>query len=820
MDALRQNLRYGARALRRTPGFTAVAAFTLALGIGATTAIFSLLDSIVFAPLPYAESDRLVSIMHPVPGLNPDWEWAMSSGGYFHFRENAESLEELGVYRTSQMTLAGDGVAEQVGTAYASASLFTVLRARPLHGRFFTAQENASRERVGSVAVLGHDFWRTRIGGDPAVVGSTIELEGRPVEVVGVAEPRLRIPDLDLAVWLPMYLSPSMEHVNSHSLTAIGRLAEGASLEGAQADLSRLTGQLDEAVPTVYASFLENARMSTQVRPLREFVVGDFSRVLWILLGAVGVVLLIAAANVANLFFVRMEGRRREVAIRSAMGARRRQLTGHYLTESLLLALLAGVVGIVLADAGIQLLLSISPPDIPRLDEVGLGRSAVGFGLGLSLFVGLAFGILPGLRAGRDHRALRDGGRGLTASRGRHLVRGSLVVGQVALALVLLTAAGLLLETFRNLRAVDPGIRPDNVLTVQVSLPAANYPDYASVGAFHRDAAERIAGLPGVEQVGGIQWVPLSGAYDGGCNLVMPEGWNPQAEQYPCVHTPRITPGFFPALGIPVEGHEPDWREAAAGQAGAIVSRAFAERYWPGEDPLTKRITAYSGNQPHFQVVGVAGDVRGAGFDQPPIEAVYFPVVPAEGIILWSPPRGMTLTIRTATSRPQELSGAVRGVIGEVEAGAAIGEIRTMEQIVASHGSVARVAFAMLLLAIAAAIALVLGAVGLYGVVAYVVGQRTGEIGIRVALGARAAQVGGLVVKQSLLLTLAGIAVGLVGAVATTRVLRSFLFEVSPTDPAVMGAVATLLVLIALVASFVPARRATRVDPMIALRNE
>lgn len=819
MDALRQNLRYGLRALRRSPGFTLVAAFTLALGIGATTAIFTLLDSIVFEPLPYAQSERLVSITHPVPGLNPEWKWGPSSASYFHFRDNAASLEELGVYQATRMTMAGGGTAEEVETAYASASLFTVLGARPLHGRLLRPEENESRDLAGTVAVLSHDFWRTRLGADPAIVGTMIQLEGRPIEVVGVTEPGFGVPGRDVAVWLPAYLSRSMYLGNSHVHTAIGRLGEGVSLEAARADLARLTGQLPEAMPDAYAGgFVDEARFSTEVRTLQEHVVGDFARVLWILLGAVGVVLLIAGANVANLFFVRMEARRREVAIRSALGAGRKQLTGHYLTESLLLALLAGLVGIGLADAGIQLLVALDP-DIPRLAEVGVGHDGVAFALGIALLIGLPFGLLAGLGRG-GHAALRDSGRGLTASRGRHLVRGSLVVGQVALALVLLTAAGLLLETFRNLRAVDPGIRTDNVLTVQVSLPAANYPTYAAVGAFHRDAAERIAALPGVEHVGAIQSVPLGGGYDGGCNLVMPEGWNPRAERYPCVHTPRVTPGFFPALGIAVDGREPDWREASSGQAGAIVSRAFAERYWPGEDPLTRRITAYSGNQPYFQVVGVAADVRAAGLDEPPVEAVYFPVVPGEGITLWSPPRGMTLVLRTATARPQELTGAVRQAIAGVDPGVAIGDVRTMDRVVATHGSVARVGFAMLLLGIAAIIALVLGAVGLYGVVAYVVGQRTGEIGIRMALGARSSQVGRLVVRQSLVLALAGIALGTAAALGVTRVLRSFLYETSPTDPAVLGAVAVLLLGIALAASIVPARRAARVDPMIALRNE
>jgi putative ABC transport system permease protein len=818
---IHQDLQRAMRSLGRSPGFTLIATLTLALGIGATTAIFTVLNAVVLEPLDYPDSGRLVSIKHPVPGENTDWEWGLSTGGYYFFRENSRALEDIGLYNLSEMTLSGDGVAENVQAAMVSASLFPVLRAQPLHGRLLISRDNRDRspDSPFGVAVLGHRFWRDRFGADPGVIGSTVEVEGTLVEVVGVAEPDLNLPNENVALWLPMYLDPGMYHANSHQYAAIARLRTGVSAGRAEAELARLTERLTEAVPTAYSpSFMRETQFSTIVRPLRDEIVGGIDRMLWILLGAVGVVLLIASANVANLFLVRMENRRREVAIRSALGAARGQLVSRYLAEGVLLTSLAGFLGIILAHAGIQLLLSLAPADIPRLSEIALGWKSVGFAAMVSLLAGVMFGLFPLFQVGISYSALRDGGRGTTASRARNAVRRALVVGQVALSLVLLAAAGLLLQTFRNLHAMDPGLEAEGALTLDVSLPFADYPSYEKVAAFYRDLTTRVQALPGVQSAGAITGIPLGGGYEYGCNLVFPENWDAREERYPCVSTAHVAPGYFEALGIPVRGEASGWNENEQRIAGVVVSRSFAERVWPGEDPVGKGVTAYMSRQPHFRVVGVAGDVRAAGLDRPPVELVYFPMIPVEGARLWDPPRSMTLVVKSATTRPEELVTAVRRIVSEIDPGVPLGAVQRMEGVVAE--STASISFTMLLLGIAATVALLLGAVGLYGVLSYVVGQRTHEIGIRVALGAHIQQVASLVVRQALALALVGVAVGLVAAVLVTRVLQSLLFEVSPTDPLILTGVALLLVVVALVASYVPARRATRVDPMVALRTE
>ncbi len=821
MDRLLQDIRHGARRLLRAPGFSFVAILTLALGIGATTAIFSVLNAVVLEPLDYPESDRLVSIKHPVPGLNSDWEWGLSSGGYFHFTDNARTLEAVGLYALTEITLTGEGAAEELQAARVNAPLFRVLRARPLHGRAIAEQDSRSLTPASpiGVAVLGYDFWRNRFGGDPGVVGTSIRLEGAQVEIVGVAEPDVELPDESVDIWLPMYLDPAMYHANSHQFNAIARLADGTSIQQAQLELDRLTEQFAEAVPTAYAgSFMQESRFSTVVRPLRDEVVGDIDRVLWILLGAVAVVLLIACANAFNLFLVRVESQRREIAIRSAIGGGRLQLAGRYLAEGLLLALLACAAAIMLADAGVQLLLALSPADVPRLTEVALGWKSVVFAALISVVAGMTFGLLPLLRAEVSYDALRDGGRGLTASRGRNAVRRSLVVGQVALAFVLVAAAGLMLRTFHNIGAVDPGLDPERVLTIDISLPSADYETYDDVAAFYGELTRQVEAVPGVESAGAIAGLPLGGGYQYGCNLVFPEDWNARAERYPCVQTTYVAPGFFETMDIPVRGRESDWGENERHTAGAVVSQAFADRVWPGEDAIGKGITGYMSEQPHFRVVGIAGDVRAAGLDQPPVEMVYFPMIPVEGSRLWSPPRSMTLAVRSRTDQPELLAAAVRRSVIELDPAVPIGEIRTMERVIAS--SMARTSFAMLLLGIAAAVALLLGAVGLYGVLSYIVGQRRVEIGIRMALGAQASRVAGSIVQHTLATVVVGVAIGLVAALAVTRVLQNLLFGITPTDPATLIAVSILLLCVALFASYVPARRAARVNPIDALRAE
>lgn len=821
MRTLRQNLQYAVRSLRRSPGFTVIAVLVLALGIGATTAIFALLDSVALRPLTFPEAERLVWINSPVPGVGPDAVWGLSPAGYFHLRNENRTLDALGVYAgafgATQFNITGTGEPRRVAGAVVSASLFDVLRARPVLGRLIGPDDD--RPGAPSVAVLGHGFWQREFGGDPGVIGSIIQINEMGTEIVGVLSPGIELPDRRADLWVPLQLDPAARPVNTHYLAAAGRLKPGVSAGEAQRDLARLTSQFPELFPTAYYDgFMRETGFNTAVTPLRDHVIGNMARVLWVLLGAVGLVLLIACANVANLFLVRAEARRRELAVRSALGARRGQLAGHYLAEGLLLSLTAGVLGLIFADAGVRLLLALAPVGIvPRLEEVGLGGASFGFAAAVSLIAGIVFGLFPVLRARIDLAALRDGSRSVSLSPRQHRVRAGLVMGQVALAVVLLAAAGLMLRSFQQLRRVEPGFDAEGVLTLEVAISPARYQSYESVNRFYHTLLARIEALPGVRSAGGAQVLPLRSM--GFCSIIFVEDMPlSPGEEPPCVGTHQATPGYFEALGIPVTGRAPDWLDMERAAGDVVVTRTLAARLWPGEDPIGKGIKGNSSEPPFYRVVAVTGDLRGDGLDRAPNEAVFFPMLPLAGASLWSPPRFMHLVVKTQSAQPTELTSAIRRALDEIDPAVPIGAVQTMDEVVAR--SMMRTTFAMLLLGIAAGIALLLGAVGLYGVIAYVVGRREQEIGVRVALGAGGAQVARLVVGQSLRLALAGVGAGLVVALAVTHVLRTLLFEVSPMDPVTLGAVALILIGVALVASWVPARRAARIDPMVALRAE
>jgi predicted permease len=719
---------------------------------------------------------------------------------------------------TDMTVLGGDG-AERVPGVFASATLFDVLGLRTSLGRGLSADDDlpAGEWGAGGVAVLSYRFWTSRFNRDPAILGKTLNVSGRLLEIIGVLAPGEELPQSNVDVWLPFNLNPANRPVNAHFLQAIGRLEDGVSIDAAQRELVQLTTRFPELFPSAYSTaFMEQYHFAPAVLSLREHVIGGAAKGLWILLAAVGLVLLIAGANVANLFLARLEGRRRELAIRTALGAERAHLAWHYLTESLLLTLLAGVCALALAYGGIHLLLGIAPSSIPRLSEVHLSWSSIAFAAVVSLVTGVIFGAIPMRRRDVDVGTLRENSRGLTAARGQHVARGILVVGQVALALMLLVAAGLLLQSFRHLRNVKPGFEPIGVLAVDISIPASRYGTYEAASAFYHDLQTRIAALPGVMSVGATQRLPL--ANWGGCATVYRQD-KPltEREEPPCIPNPHVSPGYFQTMRIHVRGEIPTWSDVENHVSGVVVSRALAERLWPGEDPIGKGVNN-GGLPPFYRVVGVADDVRAADLQKPPVEAVYYPTIPITGGRLWSPVRSMSVVVRTRIANPLDLAPTIRRIVTEMDREVPIADMRTMEQVVAK--SMARVSFNMLLLGIAAGMALILSAVGIYGVISYVVGQRRGEIGIRVALGARTTQVGGLVVLQSVRLAAAGVVLGLVGAIATTHALRSLLFAVSPTDPLTLGVVATILIAIAALASYIPARRAARVDPIEALRAQ
>lgn len=828
---LLREIAHAARVLRRTPAFSLVACLTLALGIGATTAIYMVLDAVVLRPLPYRQSEELVSVLHPatVPGSG-EAKWGMSAAGYFHFRENNRTLSDLGGYRTSSITVTGEGGAEVARAGMITASIFTTLRARPEVGRLILPADDLPG--AAPVVVLSHEFWRRRFGGNRGVTGTLLQTAAGPLEIVGVAEPGLALPKpgpfgstanlagFGVDLWVPMQLDSAARPENSHPYSGIGRLKPGVTVARAEADFQRMTEQFSTLFPSAYSErFVKQYRFRAGVIPLRDEVLGpSLGPTLWIVFGAVGLVLAIALANVANLFLVRMEARRRESAIRTALGADRPRMLALFLSESMLLTGVAGVIGILVAWMGLRALLVIAPTNIPRLAGVTMTWEAVAFAAALALLTGLVLGLMPMASTRVDVRALREGGRGLTSG-GPRRARGALVVGQVALALVLLAASGLMFKSVARLRQVEPGLDPAGVLTVSIAVP---FPQYATLDAgvaFHRQVHDRIAALPGVIEVGAGTALPLRDF--GGCSVVFREGrpYGPD-EQTPCVATQRATPGFFAALGITVAGNVPTWGDVDSRSGAAVVTQALAERLWPGEDPTGKGINTNGPNSPlgFYRVTGVIPVLHAEGLDRPPTEAVFYPASERVGDVRSDAIHGLVYAIRTSRIDPVSLVGSIRRIVTELDLDVPVVDPQLMQDAV--DRSMARTSFVMTLLSIAGGMALLLSTVGIYGVISYLVTQRRSEIGVRMALGAQVPQVARLVVGQSLALVALGVALGLVVSLLGMRALRSVLYDVSPTDPIVLVAASALLLIVAVLASVGPARRAARVAPVEVLRAE
>jgi predicted permease len=824
LDTLRREVPHAARVLLRTPSFSLIAFVTLAVGIGATTAIYTVLDAVALRPLPYRGVERLVSVLHPatVPG-NGESKWGMSAGGYFAFKNESHSFEDLGGYRTgAEIVLNGQG-ADEAREAQVTASIFSTLQARPALGRLIGPDED--KPGAAPVVVLSYEFWQRRFGGDRAVLGTMLQTSGGPREIIGVTERGLSLPKpgpfastADLAgfgvdLWTPLRLNPSGPFYNSHQYSGIGRLKAGVTFEAAQRELTGIMNDFPAKIPNAYSkNFLKSFNFRVGVTALRDEVLGpQLARTLWVLFGAVAVVLCIACANVANLFLVRMESRRRESAIRTALGADRFQMTAHFLSESLLLTLSAAAGGLLLAQIGLSAIIAIAPRDVPRLATVQLGATSVVFAVGLALAAGILFGLLPVVRSTVDIGTLREGGRGLTSSAAQRLTRNGLVMGQVALALVLLAAAGLMLRSFENLRNVKSGLDPSGVLTFETVLDGS-VKTVEELSVLMQSLETRLRGLPGVTSVGASSSLPLQD-YNSGCTGVEREGQPLTGEkQGACIAPPTVTPGFFESLGIRVRGTTPQWTDYdphGKSSTVAVITQALANRMWPNEDPLGKGIAigGKQGARQYFRIIGVIPELRAKGLDQPPTEAVFSAEVSSE-------PKWM---LKVSKGDPMELLPAIRRILNEVAPRAPLVNPRSMSDVVAR--SMSRASFIMTLLLIAGSMALLLSAVGIYGVISYLVTQRRAEIGVRVALGARVPQVTTLVLGQTMRLALAGVAIGLVSAIAGMRVLGSLLFEVSPTDPLVLAGTSAVLIAIAAAASLAPTRRATKIDPVEAMRT-
>ena len=803
MDTLLQDLRYAARRLARSRGFTVVAVLTLALGIGANSAIFSVVNAVLLRPLPFAEPERLDQIHSTIDEFG---DIPVSPPDFMQLREETRAYEELAAYTFSSPNLTGNGDPVRLNGSAVSAPFFDVLAVRPALGRTFAADESEpGRERV---AVLGHALWRERFAGSPSVIGQTVQLDGEPYEVIGVMPEGFHFPG-ERELWVPLQYGESFRDDGSrqaHYLSVIGRRKPDVTLEQGAADMAAVAARIERAFPDIKAGF------GGRAVSLREQLVGDIQTPLLVLLGAVGLVLLIACVNVANLLLARAVARESELAVRSALGAERGRLVRQLLTESVVLGLLGGAMGLLLGVWGTQWLLWLRPEGIPRLEEVGVDWSVVGFTALLALLTGVLFGLVPAYQVTRGDLAstIREGGRGALASRGAARIRGALVVVQTALAVMLLCGAGLLIRSFAELSAVDPGFRTARVLAVDLSLPSAAYPEQEQVRAFYTTLEERVRGLPGVEAVGTSSSVPMSGSYWGSPMRV--EGLPaPEREEDQVVQIRVVTPGLLPAMGVPVlRGRGFLSSDGPGSPRVALLTESAAARFFPGRDPVGMRVSIPRNGEPQWaEVVGIVGDVRGSDLTEEIEPGLYFLHSQQNG-------RQMSLVLRTGTD-PMALVSALRGEVQALDADLPVFNVRTLEQ--ALGEAVSQPRFYMLLLSIFGATALVLSAIGIFGVMSYSVVQRTREIGIRMALGAAPGVVLRMVVGGAVTLALGGVAIGLAGAAAGTQLLSALLFGVSPADPLTLVSVALILTGVAVVAGYLPARRAIRVDPMVALRE-
>jgi predicted permease len=811
IEDLMQDLRYGLRVLAKSPVFTVIAVLTLALGIGANTAIFSVVNELLLRPLPFRDAERLVMLWEVTPeGRHQN---TTSRANFRAWREQSTAFEGMAAFSDQRLNLTGDRDPEEVSVQLATPELFQVLGVEPIFGRTLTEEDGRARS---AGVVLGHGIWQRRFGGDPQIVGKPISLNGMPFNVVGVMPAGFQWhirsrsgTGKSAEMWIALPMPTEGSALLGRFISVVARLKPGVSLEQATSELKAIETRLGQDAPQY------NKGYGVEVIPLREQFVGNVRSALLILLGAVGFVLLIACANVANLMLARAAARQKEIALRTALGASRLRVVRQLLTESLLLALLGSLLGLGLAWWGIEALMAISPRDLVNLQGVGLNLTVLAWTLAISLATGIIFGIAPALEATRLNlnEALNEGGKGAGGQgvRSRRL-RSVLVVAEVALALVLLISAGLLVKSFARLRNIDTGFNSEHVLTMVVRLAGAKYREDPQVVGFFRQATERIGALPGVRSVGVVNYLPLYGGLGSSTGFTIEGRPAPPPGEEPSTNVRVSDAGYFSAIGIPLlRGRNFTDMEASQTRHVVIISESLARQYFPGEDPLGKHISVAMFDKPNpTEIIGVVGDVRYDSLTDQAEPTVYFPHPELTYEF-------MTLVIRTADD-PAAIAPAVQGEIREMDPNQPVSDVRTMDQVMADR--LGRARFNTLLLSLFAGLATLLAGVGIFGVMNYSVTVRTREIGIRVALGAQRGQVLMLILRQGLLLTLIGIGIGLAGALALTRVMSSLLFGVEATDPLTFAAIVVLLTVVSVIACYLPARRATRVDPVIALRYE
>jgi putative ABC transport system permease protein len=809
METLLQNLRYTIRTLRKSPGFTAVAVITLALGIGANTAIFSVVNSVLLRPLPYKDDGRLVVILNN--GHNP-----VAPANFIDWRSQSQSFSHMGAAEYWTPNLTGTDNPEKLWALHVTPDIFPMLGVQPLLGRAFLPEEQAAGKE--HEVVLSYALWQSHFAGNPEIIGRSLALSGETYTVVGVMPRDFKFAPFwatKAELWAPLAFGSRLTDRSGGSLRVFARLKPGVTLEQVQAEMAGITGRLEREFP--------GTNKDMQVVSLREKVVGNIRPALLVLLGAVGFVLLIACANVSHMVLARAAARREEIALRTALGAGRWDVFRQVLTESVTLAMLGGGAGLLLAVWGVRVLVALGPADIPRVETIGVDGHVLLFALGISLFTGLAFGMAPAWRATAVNLsdALKEGKRGASeGSRRRHLP-GLLVGSEFALAVVLLAGAGLMVRSFLALQRVDPGFDPRGVLSMVASVAGTEQAAAGHTGNFYQTVLEKVRAVPGVQSASGINHLPLAGD-EWGFRFHI-EGRPPERPGEESVAAYRaVFPGYFRAMSIPIlRGRDVTNGDDLRSPGVVVINNYFARRHWPGEDAIGKRITFDdpSKNPSWLTVVGVVKDTARSSWVSPPEEEVFLPYLQNRAYLETpSPPYSyLTLIVRTA-GEPESLAPAIRAAIHSLDKNIPLSEVQTMDHVVAEATGQSR--FYLILLGAFGTVALVLAGVGIYGVMSYSVLRRTQEIGIRMALGAQARDVLRLVVFQGIMHALAGVAVGLAGALALSRLMAGLLYRTRPNDPATFAAVVLVLSGVAIAASYVPARRATRVDPMVALRYE
>jgi putative ABC transport system permease protein len=818
MTNLMQDLRYAVRLLLRTPGFTLLAALTLALGIGANAAIFSVINAVLLAPLPYGSPERLTIVYSQFPTMDFNRFW-VSAPEFLDLRRMARSFEALGAYTTGSANITGGDEPVRVRVARVSAGLFPVLGVQPELGRAFTAKEDMPNTEP--MVVLSHELWQRAFGADRGVLGRQVQVDGVDRTVIGVMPAGFDVAEERVEAWVPLALDPANPgNRGGHYLYLVGKLKPGVGVGQARSEIAGLVMRWQRDLPDTHS--LSPERHPLVIQPLLDDLVGSVRSKMWLLMGAVGLVLLIACANVANLLLARAEARQKEIAVRTALGAARGRLLRQFLTESVVLSLLGGALGLLLAVWGVRAIVATNPESLPRVREIAVDGRVLLFTLGVALLTGVLFGLAPALhaRASVLFSALKEGGQRATAGAGRQLFRRLLVIAEVALAATLVIVGGLLIRSFWLLQQVDPGFDAGHVLTFQIALPDARYPEEPQVVAFYQRLVDRLRALPGVESAAAAWGLPPKRdilANDTDFEGV-PEP--PNGPVHNVDYWQFVTHDYLKTLKIPVVNGRGFLPSDAAGTPGVVlVNETAAKHFWPNQNPLGRRLRASAPpdvHPPWLTVVGVVKDVKQAGLEAETGTEVYF-LQDQMPETLGGASDDMYLLVRTAGD-PLSLVSAVRREVKALDPGLPLADVRSLEQVV--FESVAQPRFITFMALLFAAVALALAAVGTYGVLSYSVEQRTQEIGVRMALGAQARQVLGMVLAQGALLVAVGVVLGVVLALALQRILAGMLFGVAPTDPIIFASVVVVLAAVALIACYLPARRATRINPLVALRYE